>query len=317
MNRTDGYLFAYFGHEKSPDGEQVYFAVSGEGDPMAFAELNNGQPVLRSTLGQGGVRDPFLVRNEVTGGFHLLATDLSLYRCDDWDKAVRRGSRNIVIWDSPDLLTWGAPRLQELSPPEAGCTWAPEAVLDETTGDYLVVWSSTIYGPDDPHRHANPHLRVLCAKTKDFQTFSPAETYLDTGHSVIDTTFLKHQGLVHRFTKDERPRSPEAPGGKHIYQETSSRVMSADYEFVAGGIGSSVLEHGEGPIAVSSPDGQSSYLLIDEFGGRGYIAFQSSDPSSGEWKPLAGAQLPPGARHGSLLPLSRKERKLLIEHFAS
>ncbi|WP_427118241.1 glycoside hydrolase family 43 protein [Pseudarthrobacter scleromae] len=317
MNRADGYLFAYFGHEKSPDGEQVYFAVSSEEEPMAFAELNNGQPLLRSTVGQGGVRDPFLVRNEVTGGFHLLATDLSLYRSEDWDNAVRCGSRSIVIWDSPDLLTWGAPRLQELSPPSSGCTWAPEAVLDETTGNYLVVWSSTIYGPDDPHRRANPHLRVLCATTQDFRTFGPIDTYLDPGHSVIDTTFLKHQGLIHRFTKDERPRSQEAPNGKHIFQEkTSSSVRFADYQFVAEGIGASVLEHGEGPIAVSSPDAQSSYLLIDEFGGRGYIAFETSDPSSGAWKPVANAQLPPGARHGSLLALSHKERKLLLEHLA-
>lgn len=58
------YLFAHFTGE-GPDGEQIHFAVSRDG--LRWRDLNGGKPVLRSAIGTGGVRDPFLVRHPVRG----------------------------------------------------------------------------------------------------------------------------------------------------------------------------------------------------------------------------------------------------------
>ena len=313
-----GYLFAYFRGESDPQGEQVRFAVSSRAEPLAFTVLSNGDPVLTSMIGERGVRDPFLVRNELTGGFHLIATDLSIHYNDDWDRALRHGSRAIIVLDSPDLITWTGPRRVVIAPPQAGCAWAPEALLDHTRSEYIVVWSSTMYGDDDPGHNEESYPRVLQATTRDFRSFSSPRMYIDPGYSVIDTTFLRRDGVLHRFTKDERSRSASEIGGKHVFQEsTTDDVLATTFATVAEGIGSTTLEQGEGPIAVNSPDGLTSYLLIDEFGGRGYVAFESADPATGAWTPVVGALLPPGARHGSLLPISRVDRERLLSAYPS
>ena len=57
-----GYLYVHFKRE-SADGEQLYFALSDGDDPLHFDELNGGQPVLYSVLGERAVRDPHIVRS--------------------------------------------------------------------------------------------------------------------------------------------------------------------------------------------------------------------------------------------------------------
>ena len=56
-----GYLFVHFIGEQE-NGEQIYFAVSEDG--LHWQDLNGGQPVLISDIGEAGVRDPFIVRDE-------------------------------------------------------------------------------------------------------------------------------------------------------------------------------------------------------------------------------------------------------------
>ncbi|CAM4083380.1 hypothetical protein L1N85_14950 [Paenibacillus alkaliterrae] len=48
-----GYLFAYFKGEAHADGEQIYFALSIDNDPLHWRELNGGRPILASRLGEG------------------------------------------------------------------------------------------------------------------------------------------------------------------------------------------------------------------------------------------------------------------------
>ena len=69
------YLFAHFiGEEK--DGEQVYFSVSTDG--LHWQDLNDSKPVLRSSIGERGARDPFIVRDPNSGVYYLIATDLRI-----------------------------------------------------------------------------------------------------------------------------------------------------------------------------------------------------------------------------------------------
>ena len=56
-----GYFFAYFAGEGYSDGEQIYFAASENGDK--WYDLNENKPVLTSTMGEKGVRDPFIIRS--------------------------------------------------------------------------------------------------------------------------------------------------------------------------------------------------------------------------------------------------------------
>src|SRR5687767_2309261 len=123
---SGGLLFVTFKGEQTPLTEQIYFALSADG--RNWTALNDGKPVLVSELGEKGVRDPFLVRAHDGESFYLIATDLSINRNRDWKRAVRAGSRSIVIWESKNLVQWSEPRLVAVAPKDAGCTWAPEAV---------------------------------------------------------------------------------------------------------------------------------------------------------------------------------------------
>ena len=221
-----GYLYAHFKRE-SADGEQIYFALSDGNDPLHFDDLNGGKPVLYSTLGERGVRDPHVVRSPEGDRFYLVATDLRLYASLDWDRHQRRGSRSIMVWESADLVNWGEGRLVEVAPAEAGNTWAPEAVWDPEQEAYLVHWSSTLY--DNAGHEGESYNRIMYAITRDFREFSEPGVWIDRGWHTIDTTVIDHAGVYYRFLKDERGRSGDAPFGKSVFCETSTSLTAAGW----------------------------------------------------------------------------------------
>ncbi|MDA2809370.1 glycoside hydrolase family 43 protein [Nocardiopsis sp. RSe5-2] len=306
-----GYLFAYMTGERFADGEQVRFALSSGNDPLHWRELNGGDPVLTSDVGEEGVRDPFLVRSPEDGTYYLIATDLKMYGGGDWDEVQRHGSRALIVWESDDLVNWSEERRVEVSPPEAGNTWAPEAHWDAERGRFAVYWASKLYAEDDPDHTGDQHQRMMVATTEDFEEFSGAEVWHDPGHAVIDSTIVEHEGVYHRFTKDERGSSPEECG-KFITAERSTDLLDRSWDFVAdcigrGSEGAPGIERGEGPTVFASNTEDKWYLFIDEYTGRGYVPFETTDLDSGEWTMADDYALPEGARHGSVVPVSAQE----------
>jgi len=315
-----GYLFAYFTSAAEADGEQVRFALSTGPQPLEWQVLNNGNPVLHSTVGELGVRDPFLLRAAGLPGesarYYLIATDLCIAKRNPisaWEDSVKAGSRSIVIWESNDLVSWTDPRLVEVAPPTAGNAWAPEANFDTASGTYLVYWASTLRSPSiDPIRGS--YHRMLCANTTDFKSFTPARVWIDRGWSVIDSTVVEADGYFYRFSKDELSADSSSPDAKFITTERSHTLDSTHYSLIATGIGKNELVHGEGPIIVRGPAPNSWFLFIDEFGHRRYTAFTSDSLASNTWTPIT-ATMPPGASHGSILALTTEEYTQL-EHLA-
>jgi hypothetical protein len=307
-----GYLFVYFTGEGTANGEQIYVAASRGNDPLRFDELNNRQPVLTSTLGERGVRDPFIIRSPRGDRFFLIATDLRIFGNGDWDRAQRHGSRSIMVWESRDLVHWSNQRSVQVSPPTAGNTWAPEAFWDASRGVYVVFWASKLYAASDPDHTGENYNRMLYATTTDFVTFSEPHVWLDPGHSVIDSTLIQHQGTFYRFTKDERDPSSSSPCAKFITEEKSTDILDPTYDLVAECVGRATasspgVSRGEGPAVFKSNTGNKWYLFIDEFGGRGYVPFETTDLASGRWTMSAGFQLPASPRHGTVLPVTQAE----------
>jgi Glycosyl hydrolases family 43 len=305
--RYGGYVFFYFTGEGTASGEQVYLAASRGNDPLRFDELNGGQPVLTSSAGDRGVRDPFIIRSPRGDRFYLLATDLRIFGNGDWDAAQRFGSKHIEVWESTDLVHWSAQRHVRVSPDTAGNTWAPEAFWDRRINAFVVFWASKLYAADDPDHTGESYNRMLYATTRDFRTFSQPRVWVDPGHSVIDSTVIEHRGVYYRFTKDERSAGPGAPCGKFIVAERSRSLRDTDYDFLAECIGSGHIDRGEGPTVFKSNTENRWYMFIDEFGGRGYVPFETTDLASGQWRPSAGHDLPASPRHGTVLPVTQSE----------
>ncbi|HYO25348.1 MAG TPA: glycoside hydrolase family 43 protein [Lacipirellulaceae bacterium] len=292
---AQGYLFVTFKGEQTPRTEQIYFAASRDG--REWQALNGGEPVLVSDLGERGVRDPFILRSPDGGKFFLIATDLSINLNRDWRRAVRAGSKSIVVWESEDLATWSEPRLVKVAPDDAGCTWAPEAIYDESTQDYLVFWASTT-GRDDFAKH-----RIWSARTKDFRTFSEPEIFIEKPNTAIDTTIVRDDRKYYRFTKDEK--------FKAITQETSDALAGpwtdvADFSLAK-------MTGFEGPTCFRMVDAQNGEpgkwcLLLDHYArGEGYKPFVTDDLASGNFAAAPGIKFPFKLRHGSVLPVSVEE----------
>lgn len=312
----EGYAFAYFTGEGSADGEQIYMAGSRGNDPLHWDELNGGRPVLTSTEGEQGVRDPFIMRSPEGDKFYLIATDLKIYGNGDWDRSQRTGSRAIEVWESTDLVNWSQQRHVVVSPKEAGNTWAPEAYYDDSIGAYVVFWASKLYAANDPQHTGSTYNRMMYAKTRDFRTFSEPKVWVDPGYSVIDSTVVKHGDTFYRFTKDERNNTSSTPCSKFILEQKSTSLRSTDWSFVKDCIGKATptspgINQGEGPTVFKSNTEDKWYVFVDEFGGRGYVPFETTDLDSGQFTMSTNYQLPGRPRHGTVLPVTKAELERL------
>jgi hypothetical protein len=315
-----GYAFAYF-TGNTVAGEKISFAASQGNNALRWNELNGGQPVLTSTLGTKGLRDPFLIRSPEGDKFFLIATDLSIGGGTSWDDSQRRGSRYLEVWESTDLVNWGQQRHVLVSPPTAGNTWAPEAFWDEALGQYVVFWASKLYPESDPDHTTGTYNRMLYATTRDFVTFSPPKIWQDLGASRIDSTVIKDGGKYHRFTKDEGG----VTGCSDIIQERADSLVAVDdvndpahdpanpaWRIVASCIGRAAGTSAvEGPTAFKANPGDTSgsayYLFVDEYGGRGYIPLGTDNLDTPAWKVPASYSLPASPRHGTVLPITQAE----------
>jgi len=310
-----GYAFSYF-TGNSVQGENIYFAASRGNNALRWDELNDGQPKLTSTMGEMGLRDPFLIRSPEGDKFFLIATDLSIGRNGDWGRAQRTGSRYLEVWESTDLVTWGQQRHVLVSPPTAGNTWAPEAYWDETLRQYVVFWASPVFAESDPnHTGGGSYQKMMYATTRDFVTFSEPKIWQDRGASRIDSTVIKENGTYYRFTKDE---GGGATNCSDIIQEKSSSLTAVDlpgdskWAFQTGCIGKNAGTSAvEGPSIFKANEGDTSgsryYLFVDEYGGRGYIPLGSDSLDSPSWKVPAAYNLPRSPRHGTVIPVTQAE----------
>lgn len=300
---TVAYLFAHFTGE-SPEGEQIYFAVSEDG--LHWTDLNQSRPVLLSTLGERGVRDPSLIRSPDGSTFYLLATDLRIASGKGWDAARFQGSTSLVFWQSSDLINWSEPWLVDVasSIPEAGCAWAPEAIYDPERGEYFVYWATI--SPLAGVREA----RIYGSYTRDFRTFSPPELYIERvgegfdAKDIIDTQIVAVEGARHRYYRASRDAFITIEAADTL-RGPWTRVGDITH------LGYTAREV-EGPILYQLNQRPDWTLLVDQYAaGKGYLPLLTTNLDD----PRAFRVVPPteyslGAsrkRHGGILNITRRE----------
>ena len=298
------YLFVHFREKTSPEGEQVYFAVSRDG--FHWEALHGGQPVLWAYYGDRGVRDMTIVRDERTGRFHIFATDLSLaygmrgkYQ-HAWRNINLHGSKALAHWWSDDLTHWSEQEMITLGDEQFGCLWAPDVIRDPERGDYVLHWSSTHasndFGP----------MAIFYSRTRDFTTFTPpALLYRREGSSCIDSAMYEEGGKFYLFVKsDKNPNCVIELVSDHVTGpftqvqafDEAMRAMTGCYE---------------APTAVRLDDGRWS-LFLDFYGvrgaGQGYVPFLAPSLSSGAFvRSDAAFHFPYGFKHGTILTITEEE----------
>ena len=298
-----GYLLVHFIGEE-PDGEQVYFSYSEDG--LHWKDLNAGLPVLHSELGEKGVRDPFLVRSPKEDKFYLIATDLRIANGKGWDTAGNAGSRDIIVWESADLVNWSSPWAVTLGVPGAGCVWAPEAIYDEATDEFLVFWASATQEPQEKERKQ----KIYSARTTDFRSFTAPEKYIERENHIIDTTIIAHNGAYYRFSKDETTKNIRVEKGTSLEKDDFTNMHVPALEELLGV---------EGPQIFKLGDREEWCLIVDRFAeSKGYLPLLTSDLESGDFRVLPEGSFDLGKtkkRHGGVLPITAAESSRLLAAF--
>jgi hypothetical protein len=330
------YVFASFhgGDDGGRNGEQIWISASKDNDPLNWYELNYdegtsvSQPILQTVnppQGQTGLRDPSLIRSADGESFFLLATDLKTYQDgQSWSYRQSKGSRNLVVYESDDLVNWSDARFIKVEDDHAGNVWAPEAFYDEQAGHYIVFWASNLY-PDENIDTRNTsqisYNRIRMATTEDFVTFSEPTTWVNLdrstgrqGWGMIDTTMIATDDGIYRLTKDEngfRVLLQYIDSLDDLYdtwgaEETTPHVVNRNpitpltespnaWTMVGNPNGSSKwqipgLSGGnlEGPLVFKDNVEDMYYVFIDYATGGGYVAWRSEsmDKAPNEWEYL-------------------------------
>lgn len=349
----EGYLFGHFIGEGNEDGEQIYFAISNDG--LNFKDMNNSQPVLRSEIGEKGVRDPYILRSAEGDRFFLIATDLSIYYRNGWQMneqgyydASTTGSHYLVIWESLDLVNWSEARKIKVAPENAGMAWAPEMIYDDVTGQYIIFFASSIMNPKTKYKE-KPNA-IYYVATRDFVTFSETKIMIDNQtddaqdgkpREIIDTTIIKIGEYYYSASKDGD--NMEANGGIRI-MKSKNLLDSNSWEKVLDldelglsleGIQLDKLDNStlEGPELFqynkkdwADPNVPEYGLMADQYAiGAGYLPLittniEDKDNSKNSWKLLSKEEYSFDKlkkRHGTILRITKEEYNKISETYSN
>ena len=191
----DVYLFSYF----TGNGEDGLHLATSE-DGLKWSVLRGGASFLQPVVGENKLmRDPCLLRGP--DGIYRMV----------WTTSWTGGT--IGYASSRDLLHWSEQKALPVmahEPTTANC-WAPEIIYDQTQGNYLIFWSSTVPGkfpvPDETDRkdQTKPprNHRLYSTTTKDFVTYTPTRVHYEPGFNVIDETMVHDGDGWVMFVKNE------------------------------------------------------------------------------------------------------------------
>lgn len=306
------YLFSHFREKITPDGEQVYFALSKDG--FNWTQLNNGEPVLTSTMGEKGCRDIEVIRL-TTGGFVILTTDLSIaYRMDEnyqvnWKEVNSTGSKCLCMWKTNDFITFSEQKRIYFGRDDFGCLWAPEIFYDDINDEYLIHWGSTV--AEDNFTH----MSIFCCTTKDFESFSEPKLFFTKDNEILDTHLVKFDGIYHLFYKNaEHPSMNMHATSKNLYGPYEHDKAFEDYMATFEKPGSY-----EAPTTLVLPDGRWC-LMLDFFGCEkekmGYVPFVSSKPGNADFKRADEKfSFPYGFKHGGIIEITDDEYIKIEKHY--
>ncbi|GIH08919.1 hypothetical protein Rhe02_69860 [Rhizocola hellebori] len=309
-----GYLMAHFTGE-SANGEQIYLAHSTNG--LTWTDLNNGGPVLTSAIGTRGVRDPALVRSPAGDRYWIVATDLRIASGTSWSDAANRGSTSLVVWESADLVNWSAPRLINVAAgiPGAGNAWAPEAIYNAATGDYVVYWAT------NSARNGVTKHRIWYVRTSDFRSFTAPQLFIERAGSqgVIDTQIIEVPNSLGGY------RYYRASADGQITIEASNSILGSwttlgnlsHLGISNGATGGNVVE---GPMWAQFNGRDEWNLWLDQFAtGRGYMPISSTNLGSTQnFRTRTDYSMGAGRkRHGSILSITAAEQSRVLARWGA
>ena len=281
-----GYLFTSF-HEPADAGLRMLYSFDGK----HWTDLDT--VLLKPAVGnQQVMRDPSMVQGP-DGTFHLVWTS-------SW-----RGDKGFGYASSKDLIHWSEQRLIPVMAhePTTVNVWAPEIFYDAATKTYSIIWASCIPGRFEKGQEAdsNNH-RMYISSTKDFQTFSPTQLFLDPGFSVIDAVIVQRAANDFVLVLKDNTR-PE-----RNLKVAFSNSINGPWKNISAPFSDAFTE---GPTVVKL--GNQWLIYFDSYQKKIYEAFSTTD-----FQQFANVTnevlLPQGHKHGTIVPVKRTFIRRLIKN---
>lgn len=271
------YLFSYF-TGNGEDGLHLMYSLDG----IIWRTLNNGNSLLKPTVGKSKLmRDPSVVQ-DASGTFHMVWTT-------GWNENC------IGYASSKDLINWSEQKeIPVMSDePTVKNTWAPEIYYDKFSRIFYIIWASTIPGrfPENGKTEDDNNHRLYYTTTHDFKTFSKTKLFYDPNFCVIDACILKNKGSYYMFLKNET----KEPVEKNIRVVSSNKITSFPKE-VSEPI--SGKKWAEGPTAVQI--GKYTYVYWDNYMDKHFGGVRCKNLNKPQWEDISDIiRFPAGVRHGT------------------
>lgn len=326
------YLFAFFSNN-TPEGEQIRYAISDDG--FNYTSLNDGNPVVGSdsiSL-KHSIRDPHIMRAEDGKTFYMVLTDMR--SSEGW-----QSNDGLILMKSTDLIHWQHtaidfptrfPNLPGFDRDNLHAVWAPQTIWDPVAKKYMIYYSigrhDWEYETNDKNRDGStfyqPYFKIFYSyANEDFTDITEPKLLFDFGKASIDGDIVydeKNKEYV-LFFKDEgrKVNNPLGPEGKWL---TRQGVMRATSHTVTGPYTVEwrhLQKPGQFPVEGSSVFkliDSDEYILMYDCYANGHYQFCKGDLKSFTYvtdTPTKGNFTP---RHGSVIPITKKERERLESYF--
>ncbi|MBN2507448.1 MAG: glycosyl hydrolase family 43 [Verrucomicrobia bacterium] len=302
--RNEAYLFAHMRHG---DYWRLYYSVSRDG--LHWTLLNGGRRVFDDYRGH-----PDICRGH-DGRYYLVGN---------------RGDRHpdINFWVSDDLIAW---RNHGNFRPDLSCVpdypraiptiGAPKLFHDTSRGCYLLTWHTThdlgTTSLPEPYWAGQ---RTLYTTSTNLKTFShPPRKLFPWNLATIDTIVRRDRGRYYAVFKDERYPTLDWTTGKTI-RISSAPGLLGPYSQPGPPVSPGFRE---APTLIPAPNGKAWYLYYEQYPGVAY-GLSIAATLDGPWFQAAGGtghrdwdkyHVPTGARHGSMIVITRQHYDALIAAF--
>ncbi|HEV7382372.1 MAG TPA: glycoside hydrolase family 43 protein [Dyadobacter sp.] len=282
--QKQNYIFTSF-REPATDGLHIAYSEDG------YNWEDFHRTFLKPEVGGKLMRDPSIAQG-ADGTYHLVWTT-------NW-----KGDKGFGYASSKDLLNWSSQRFIPVMEhePEVVNVWAPELFYDDESGEFIIIWASTIpfkfeKGEED---EKNNH-RMYYTKTKDFVNFSKAALFLDPGFSVIDAVILKKEAGKYVLVLKDNTRP-----NRNIKVAFADQVLRP-YKNVSAPFTGYLTE---GPTVQKV--GKDWLIYFDQYRDKTYGAVKTRDFVNFE-NISSQVKLPQDHKHGTIAPVSKKVLKNLKE----
>lgn len=294
------YLFVYF-TGNGPGEEEIRFALSKDG--YKYLALNDNKPVINAAdiSAARGVRDPHILRGNDGKSFYMVATDMQVAKYG-WGP-----NYGMVFLKSKDMVNWSTAKVNiPQAFPELATVnrvWAPQTIYDKKAGKYMIYWSMRFGKEADKIYYAYANKDFTGLETTPKQLFFSPDSA-----ACIDGDIVFKDNKYHLFFKTE----DRQPGIKMAVSDqlTTGYVMKNDAYLQQ----TTEAVEGAGTFKLHNSD---TWILMYDVYKKGRYQFTKSTDLEHFTVIDNEVSMNFHPRHGTVLPITTKEAKLLENKWPS